>query len=127
MAAPASYPAFLAELKQRIRGARLAAALSVNKELVLLYWSIGRDILGRQSAGGWGAKVIDRLATDLHRAFPDMTGMSARNLKYMRAFAQAWPRQEFVQQVVAQLPWGHNVTLLDTVKGAACSHGAVER
>ena len=119
MAAPASYPAFLAELKQRIRGARLAAALSVNKELVLLYWSIGRDILGRQSAGGWGAKVIDRLATDLHRAFPDMTGMSARNLKYMRAFAQAWPRQEFVQQVVAQLPWGHNVTLLDTVKGAA--------
>ena len=77
MAAPDSYPSFLAELKQRIRGARLAAALSVNKELVLLYWSIGRDILARQRAGGWGAKVIDRSADDLHRAFPDMTGMSA--------------------------------------------------
>ena len=111
-----SYPAFLAELKQRIRSARLQAALSVNRELVLLYWSIGRDILARQQAEGWGTKVIDRLAADLRRTFPEMTGISARNLKYMRAFAGAWPQKEFVQQVVAQLPWGHNTHLLDAVK-----------
>lgn len=115
-AAPDNYSAFLAELKLRIGSARLAAALSVNKELVLLYWSIGRDILDRQREGGWGSKIIDRLAADLQRAFPDMTGISARNLAYMRAFARAWPREEFVQQVVAQLPWGHNTHLLDMVK-----------
>lgn len=116
---PDSYLAFLAEVKQRIRSARLQAALSVNRELVLLYWSIGRDILARQRAAGWGAKVIDRLAADLRRAFPEMTGISARNLKYMRAFAQAWPGVEFVQQVAAQLPWGHNTYLLDAVKPPA--------
>lgn len=114
--APDNYSAFLADVKQRIHSARLKAALSVNRELVLLYWSIGRDILARQRAEGWGTKVIDRLATDLRRAFPEMTGISARNLKYMRAFAEAWPDQEFVQQVVAQLPWGHNTLLLDAIK-----------
>jgi predicted nuclease of restriction endonuclease-like (RecB) superfamily len=114
-----SYVALVAELKQRIADARLRAALSVNRELVLLYWGIGRDILSRQESEGWGAKVIDRLATDLGRAFPEMTGLSARNLKYMRAFAEAWPDPEFVQQVVALLPWGHNVRLLDAVKTAS--------
>ena len=81
------YPALLAELKQRIRSTRLRAALSVNRELILLYWSIGRDILARQRAEGWGAKVIDRLAVDLRRAFPEMTGISARNLKSTTAGA----------------------------------------
>ncbi|HXP97997.1 MAG TPA: PDDEXK nuclease domain-containing protein [Telmatospirillum sp.] len=116
---PRSYPALLAELKQRIGGARLRAALAVNRELVLLYWSIGRDILTRQNSEGWGTKVIDRLAADLHQAFPEMTGLSARNLKYMRAFAEAWPDLEIVQQVAAQLPWGHNIRLLDAVKSQA--------
>jgi predicted nuclease of restriction endonuclease-like (RecB) superfamily len=116
---PDSYPALLAELKQRIRSARLTAALSVNRELILLYWSIGRDILARQRAEGWGTKVIDRLAADLRRAFPEMTGISARNLKYMRAFAEAWPGEKIVQQVAAQLPWGHNTHLLDAVKSSA--------
>jgi predicted nuclease of restriction endonuclease-like (RecB) superfamily len=113
------YPEFLADLKQRIRDARLRAALSVNRELVLLYWSIGREILARQRGEGWGTKVIERLAADLRRAFPEMTGLSARNLKYMRAFADAWPQEGFVQQVVAQLPWGHNTHLLDAVKAPA--------
>jgi predicted nuclease of restriction endonuclease-like (RecB) superfamily len=116
---PDSYPAFLAELKQRIRSARLQTALSVNRQLILLYWSIGPDILARQQAEGWGSKVIDRLAADLRRAFPEMTGISARNLKYMRAFAAAWPREEFVHQVAAQLPWRHNTHLLDAVKSPA--------
>ena len=85
---------------------------------ILLYWSIGRDIRARQRAEGWGAKVITRLAADLRRAFPDMTGISARNLKYMRLFADAWPDRTIVQQVAAQLPWGHNIVLLQAVKSA---------
>jgi predicted nuclease of restriction endonuclease-like (RecB) superfamily len=113
---PETYPAFLAELKQRIRTARLKASLSVNRELVLLYWAIGRDILARQNNEGWGAKVIDRLAIDLRRSFPDMKGLSGRSLKYMRAFAEAWPQEQIVQQVAAQLPWGHLMQLLDSVK-----------
>jgi predicted nuclease of restriction endonuclease-like (RecB) superfamily len=115
-AVPDSYPALVSDLKRRIADTRLRAALSVNRELILLYWSIGRDILTRQKQEGWGTKVIDRLAADLGRSFPDMTGLSARNLKYMRAFADAWPAAEFVQQVVALLPWGHNVRLLDAIK-----------
>jgi predicted nuclease of restriction endonuclease-like (RecB) superfamily len=81
---------------------------SVNRELVVLYWSIGRDILSRQENEGWGAKIIDRLSEDLAKAFPEMRGFRARNLKYMRAFAEAYPDQEFVQQVVAHHR-GHRV------------------
>jgi predicted nuclease of restriction endonuclease-like (RecB) superfamily len=106
----------LATLKERIGSAQLRAAVAVTHELVLLYWQIGRDILGRQEHEGWGTKVIDRLAGDLRRAYPDMTGLSPRNLKYMRAFAEAWPEKSIVQQLVAQIPWGHNVRLLDYVK-----------
>ena len=115
---PAVYDSFLQELKDRIRSAQVRAALSVNRELVVLYWSIGRDILSRQKNEGWGAKIIDRLSEDLAKAFPEMRGFRARNLKYMRAFAEAYPDQEFVQQVVAQLPWGHQVRILDSVKDA---------
>src|ERR1035438_7960895 len=82
-----SYSEFLADLKSRIQAAQLRAALAVNRELVLLYWQIGRDILDRQARESWGAKVIDRLAADLKHAFPDMKGFSPRNLKYMRRFA----------------------------------------
>ena len=110
---PANYAALLASLQERIRGAQVRAALSVNRELVLLYWQIGREILIQQVAQGWGAKVIDRLSQDLRQAFPEMKGFSARNLKYMRAFAEAWPDQSFVQQVAAQIPWFHNCVLLD--------------
>jgi predicted nuclease of restriction endonuclease-like (RecB) superfamily len=113
---PTDYAALLAELKERIAGARLKAALAVNSELILLYWQIGQDILRRQRDEGWGAKIIDRLAADLRHAFPEMTGLSARNLKYMRAFSEAYPDREFVQQLAAQLPWGHTMVLLDAVK-----------
>ena len=115
---PAVYDNFLQELKDRIRSAQVRAALSINRELVVLYWSIGRDILNRQKNEGWGTKIIDRLSGDLAKAFPEMRGFRARNLKYMRAFAEAYPDQEFVQQVVAQLPWGHQVRILDSVKDA---------
>jgi predicted nuclease of restriction endonuclease-like (RecB) superfamily len=113
---PAAYADWLAELKTRIHSAQQRAALAVNRELVLLYWQIGRDILERQSREGWGAKVIDRLAHDLRSAFPEMRGFSPRNLKYMRAFAQAWPEADFVQQAAAQLPWFHLCTLIDKLK-----------
>ncbi|ABA24106.1 Protein of unknown function DUF1016 [Trichormus variabilis ATCC 29413] len=113
------YEDFLVDLKTRISNAQLRAVVAVNKELVLLYWQIGRDILHRQQQQGWGAKVIDRLASDLRKAFPDIKGFSSRNLKYMRAFAEAYNDEEFVQQAVAQIPWGHNVRLLDAVKDPA--------
>jgi len=110
------YRRWLAELKQRVERTRLRAVTSVNRELVTLYWQIGREILDRQQRQGWGAGVVDRLARDLRAAFPDMRGFSPRNLKYMRSLAQAWPDAEFVQQPAAQLPWFHLCTLLDKVK-----------
>ena len=115
---PSGYAEWLAELKRRIHAAQQRATLAVNRELVLLYWQIGGDILERQAQQGWGAKVIDRLAKDLRAAFPDMKGFSPRNLKYMRAFADAWPDGEFVQAVLAQLPWYHQLALLDKLPGA---------
>src|SRR6266446_6271054 len=116
---PEGYDEFLRGLKERIRTAQVRAALAVNRELVLLYWRIGQDILERQRQSGWGSKVIDRLAADLRSAFPEMSGFSPRNLKYMRAFAEAWPDEDFVQQVAAQLPWFHNCTILDKLKNLA--------
>lgn len=110
---PAGYAAWLTELKARIHTAQQRATLAVNRELVLLYWQIGRDILARQAEQGWGAKVIERLAEDLRLAFPDMKGFSPRNLKYMRAFALAWPDEAIVQEALAQLPWYHHLALLD--------------
>jgi predicted nuclease of restriction endonuclease-like (RecB) superfamily len=142
---PSDYQDYLAQLKERIRSAQVKAALAVNRELVLLYWEIGRDILQRQAQQGWGTKVIDQLAKDLKQEFPEMSGFSARNLKYMRAFAEAYPDGSIVQQPAAQLtdelivqqaagqitggqlvqevlsriPWFHNCVLLDKVKDPA--------
>ncbi|MBF0296288.1 MAG: DUF1016 family protein [Magnetococcales bacterium] len=113
---PSDYAPWLAELKRRIHQAQQRATLAVNRELVRLYWQIGRDILLRQHQEGWGAKVIERLAQDLRAAFPEMKGFSRANLMYMRAFAEAWPDPEIVQQAVGQLPWGHNLVLLTRLK-----------
>ncbi len=115
---PDGYADWLADLKGRIHSAQQRATLAVNRELVLLYWHIGHDILARQAAQGWGAKVIERPAHDLRAAFPEMKGFSRANLMYMRAFAQAWPDAEIVQQAVGQLPWGHNLVLLTRLKDA---------
>lgn len=111
-----SYAALLKSIKERIQTAQVRAALAVNQELVLLYWGIGKEILARQKAEGWGAKVIEQLASDLVRSFPEMKGLSSRNLKYMRAFADAWPEDAIVQQAAAQLPWFHNCIILDKIK-----------
>lgn len=109
---PSDYAAWLTDLKARIHQAQQRATLSVNRELIALYWQLGKDILTRQAEQGWGAKVIDRLSRDLRAAFPEMKGFSRANLLYMRAFAEAWPDPTIVQQVVGQLPWGHNIVLL---------------
>lgn len=108
-----NYFALLDGLKQRIRTAQVKAALAVNQELIALYWHIGREILVRQQQAGWGGKVIDRLSVDLRREFPEMKGFSPRNLQYMRALAEAYPDEAIMLEVVAQIPWGHNQSLLN--------------
>ncbi|MFA5890995.1 MAG: PDDEXK nuclease domain-containing protein [Actinomycetota bacterium] len=110
---PRGYAKTLGEIKRRIREERLRVVLAANAAMVLLYWDIGRVILDRQESEGWGAKVIDRLAADLRGAFPDMRGFSPRNLKYMRAFAAAWPDREIVQEALAQVPWYHHIALME--------------
>ena len=107
------YGTWLTSLKQRIREAQARAAIAVNTELVRLYWQIGHEILLRQQQQGWGAKVVERLAKDLKAEFPEMTGFSPRNLKYMRLFAEVWTGNEIVQAPLAQLTWYHHITLLD--------------
>lgn len=108
-----NYKTLLGNLKQRIQEAQLKVALSANQTGVYLYWQIGQEILAQQKKQGWGSKVIDRLSQDLKRAFPNMRGFSPRNLKYMRTFAAAYPNKEIVLQTIANVPWGHNQTLLN--------------
>jgi predicted nuclease of restriction endonuclease-like (RecB) superfamily len=110
------YDEFLKDLKERIRTAQIKAALAVNRELVVLYWQIGCQILARQKSEGWGTKVVEQLAKDLKSEFPDMTGLSRTNLLYMRAFAEAYPDESIVQQAAGQIPWFHNCVLLDKIK-----------
>lgn len=110
---PNGYPEFLGGLKRRVRDAQVRAQRTVNTQLIELYWSFGRAILQEQEEQGWGAGVIDRLARDLQREFPHMTGFSRSNLFYMRAFATAWSAGSEVPQAVGLLPWGHIRLILD--------------
>ena len=114
-ALPTDYRAVLDGLKERIQSERLRVTMSANSAMVLLYWDIGKTILERQQQQGWGAKIIDRLSHDLKTAFPDMSGFSPRNFKYMRKFADVWPEWGFVQQAAAQIPWFHNCLLPDAI------------
>ena len=113
---PADYAVVLSEIKERIHSERLRVTLAANTAMVLLYWDIGKAILDRQEHQGWGAKVVDRLSHDLKTTFPDMSGFSPRNLKYMRKFAEAGPDRVIVQRTVAQIPWRSNLALLDKLK-----------
>lgn len=81
--------------------------------MIYMYWQIGREVSKKQNEEGWGAKVIDRMSQDLQKAFPEMNGFSARNIKYMKKFADIWTDEIIVQQLVAQLPWGTNIVLMD--------------
>jgi predicted nuclease of restriction endonuclease-like (RecB) superfamily len=134
---PSDYPRFLAALKERIRAARLRATLSVNRELIALYWQIGGDILKRRRQEGWGKATVLQLSRDLTRAFPDMSGFSPKNIWRMRAFYLAWserpakvaqavrlldsspPGMARLPRGVADIPWGHNVVLVQRLKKSA--------
>ncbi len=129
---PESYAAVLGEIKDRIRTERLRIVMAANAAMVLLYWDIGKAILQRQEREGWGAKVIDRLSTDLRKTFPDMRGLSPRNLKYMRSFVATWSDRQLVQAVLAQITWYQNITLLEKVADPktrlwVCQEGARRR
>lgn len=115
-----AYLSFIEEVKAEIRKRRISVVLNANSSMICLYWNIGRAILKKQEEEGWGAKVIDRMAKDLKDAFPEMSGFSPRNIKYMRKFAESWPDFEIVQQVVAQIPWRTNRMLLDKLDSVEC-------
>lgn len=108
-----AYRELLASLAERIRSARARAARSVNSELVLLYWGIGREILERQHALGWGDDVVGRISEDLRADTGGARGFSRRNLFYMRRFAGIWPDREIVQTLSALLGWSHHQVLID--------------
>ena len=111
-----SYLQFIEEIKKEIQKQRVSVVMNANTSMICLYWNIGRAILKKQEEEGWGAKVIDRMSKDLKIAFPEMSGFSPRNIKYMRKFAQCWGDYEIVQRVVAQIPWRTNITLMDKLK-----------
>ena len=101
------------EIKREISEAQYKAAVHVNKEMTMLYNSTGMVINEHKT---WGNKFIENLATDIRREFPDSKGYSVRNLKYMAKFAKTYPNREFVQTVSAQIPWSHNIAIMDKVK-----------
>lgn len=107
------YLSIVESIKNEIKYSQFKAAVSVNRELIMLYYNIGVTINENKN---WGNKFVDNLAKDIKLEFPNSTGYSVRNLKYMAKFALEYSDREFVQQVVAQIPWGHNVILLDKVR-----------
>lgn len=111
-----NYAALIQTLKTEISQARIRAHLSVNKEMISLYWRIGSQILERQDKEGWGTKVIEHISNDLRKEFPEMKGLSARNLVYMQTFAKAYLDFPITQAALAQITWYHNITLLDKIK-----------
>lgn len=128
-AIPTDYPAMLADIKARIRTAQIKAALSVNRELIQLYWDIGRAIVLKQDTEGWGKSIVQRLSLDIQREFPGIAGFSPQNIWFMRAFYLAWsanpqilqqPVREFdaplLPQPVREIPWGHNIQLISRLK-----------
>ena len=128
----ADYAVWLAEVKTRIQSARISAARAVNRDLILLYWDIGRGIVEKQEQLGWGKSVVERLSRDLRAAFPTVTGFSPRNLWDMKRFyvtysePEVWRQavaksdcggntEEFLRQLVAEIPWGHNLLILNKI------------
>jgi predicted nuclease of restriction endonuclease-like (RecB) superfamily len=109
------YLQIIETIKGQIKGAQYQAALNVNRELIMLYYHIGKVINEHKT---WGSKFIENLAADIRISFPNVKGYSVRNLKHMAKFAETYPDEAFVQQAVAQIPWSHNTVILDKVKDA---------
>ena len=116
---PEGYAELLQGLKERIRTARVKAAFAVNREMIALYMDIGSEILKRQKGRKWGSAVVTKLSADLKREFPDMKGLSTRNLWDMRRFAEEYHAHGKLRQLVAEIPWGHNLLLLNSIKDPA--------
>lgn len=108
---PNSYTRTLEQIKTDIRQSQLRAALSVTKELTMLYWRIGKMLSEKTSTEQWGAKTVQKLSNDILREFPDIEGFSVRNLQSMRQFADCYP-EGIYETAVSQLPWGHNIILM---------------
>ncbi|MDX8430189.1 MAG: PDDEXK nuclease domain-containing protein (plasmid) [Candidatus Algichlamydia australiensis] len=115
---PEGYIGLLKEVKAKVSSAQLKAAIAVNSELIKLYWDIGKSLSEKQAKEKWGAKVTEKLAKDLKNAFPSMKGFSLTNIKYMVQFAEAYPDMEFSQQAVGQIPWGHNILIIQRLKSS---------
>lgn len=110
------YIQILNHIRKQVRDSRQRAVLSANTQLITLYWSIGKIVSEQVKKVNWGARVIEKLAQDLRNEFPDMSGLSFRNIKYMRQFSEMCPDFQFGQQPVAQIPWGHHVLLMNKIK-----------
>jgi len=123
------YISFFQEIKDRIHKAQVKASLAVNKELIILYWDIGRRIVFQQQNEGWGSGVIERLAKDIRKSFPNLKGFSLSNLRRMKAFFLSYSNslikhaqvvreleKQGLPQLVAEIPWGHNIILIEKVK-----------
>ena len=119
----AEYLETISSIKQEIKSAQFRAVLSANRELILLYWRIGQVINAHKA---WGNKFVENLAADIKLEFPNATGYSVRNLKYMAKFAASYSDEGFVQQVVAQIPWGQNIVLLDKIPDEAVRRWYIE-
>ena len=121
------YMTLLKSIKSAIQAAHIRAHLAVNKELIILYWHIGNEILNRKKELGWGADVIKTLAQDLKHEFPNIKGFGERNLVYMQTFAGAYPDFQVAQQLAAQIPWFHHCVILDKIKDHALRIWYIEK
>ncbi len=113
---PKGYAALLTEVKERIRAAQYEALRAVNKELVALYWDIGRLIVERQRGDSWGKQIVERLAADLQMEFPGIKGFSASNLWRARLFHEAYAPQAKLAPLVREIAWSHNLIIMERCK-----------
>lgn len=113
---PEWYGEMFDNIKKIIANARRKAMWTANKQMMMMYYHIGQNILQRQREEGWGMKVIDRLSADLKETFPNIKGFSPRNLGYMKKFASIWPNESILQRSVAKLSWRHNIVLMEKIK-----------
>jgi predicted nuclease of restriction endonuclease-like (RecB) superfamily len=111
------YSQLLDRIKKDIQLSQIKAAMAVNQELILLYWRIGKELAEKIDREGWGSKIITTIAGDLARSFPDLSGFSARNLVYMRKFAQSYSDLNYAA-AAAQIPWGHNMVIMDKIENS---------
>ena len=111
--ATTAYARLLAEIKARVREAQYAALRAVNKELVALYWDIGRSIVERQAGKTWGTAIVERLAHDLHAEFPGVGGFSVSNLWRMKGVFEAYASSEKLAPLVREVGWSHNLIILE--------------